>query len=313
MARAAAAGTWVFAREWRRVRHAGAEPRSDAAARALGRAFVHAATRLGATFIKVGQIASTRADLLPRPLVAELMALQDRVPPFPFEQARRTIEADLGKPIESVFREIDPEPLAAASVAQVHRAVLRSTGEPVAVKIRRPDVVEKIELDRAILLFLGGVLERVVPSLRLVSLREALRTFGNAVEEQTSLTAEARNNARFRAALTFADDPDIGFPRLVPEACSDAVLTMELIEGVREQDLEAQGLDVRRIVSAGMRAVCRMIFLHGFVHADLHPGNLRFLPPGRVIFLDLGLVGTLVDADRLSSRRSCTRSPPATG
>jgi ubiquinone biosynthesis protein len=132
-----------------------------------------------------------------------------------------------------------------------------------------------------------------------VSLAEALETFCNAVEAQIHLENEAANNGRF--AANFAGDPDVHFPRLVPEACSDAVLTMEFVDGIREEDIEAHGLDVPRIVDAGMRAVCRMIFLHGFVHADLHQGNLRFLPPGRVVFLDLGLIGTLDDTDRLTS------------
>ena len=181
----------------------------------------------------------------------------------------------------------------------MHRAVWRATGETVAVKVRRPDILDKVRLDRAILLFLGRTAERVAPSLRLVSLAEAIETFCNAVEAQIHLVNEANNNARF--AANFAGDEDVRFPRLVPEACSDAVLTMEFIEGVHEQDLEARGMDIPRIVGAGVRAVCRMIFLHGFVHADLHQGNLRFMPPGRVVFLDLGLVGELEDADRMTS------------
>jgi ubiquinone biosynthesis protein len=260
---------------------------------------VDVGTRLGATFIKVGQIASTRSDLLPRPLVDELARLRDQVPPFGFDEVRRTVEADLGRPLETLFASFDPEPVAAASVAQVHRAVWRATGETVAVKVRRPDILDKVRLDRAILLFLGRTAERVAPSLRLVSLAEAIETFCNAVEAQIHLVNEADNNARF--AANFAGDEDVRFPRLVPEACSDAVLTMEFIEGVHEQDLEARGMDIPRIVDAGVRAVCRMIFLHGFVHADLHQGNLRFMPPGRVVFLDLGLVGELEDADRLTS------------
>lgn len=290
-----ASGTFV--RRWRARRGT-----DQAAARALGEALVRLCTELGATFIKVGQIASTRADLLPRPLVEELAALQDRVPPFPFAVVRDTIEAELGAPLEAVYAAFDPEPIAAASVAQVHRAVLRADGAAVAVKVRRPDVVDKLQLDRSILLAVARALERVVPSLRLVSLEHAVRTFCAAVEEQIHFTQEAANNARFRA--NFAGDPDVAFPRLCPEACSDAVLTMELVDGVRESELEAHGVDVRRIVTAGMRCVCRMIFLHGFVHADLHAGNLRFFPPGRVVLLDLGLVGRLTDDDRITTAQT---------
>ena len=259
-------------------------------------------TRLGATFIQIGQIASTRADLLPGPLVDELVALQDRVPAFPFEQVRRTIESDLGRPLEDVFADFETLPIAAASVAQVHRAVLRSNGSRVAVKVRRPDILEKIRLDRSILLAVGGALERVVPTLRLVDVQGALRTFCDAVGQQAHLRNEADHNRRFTA--NFAGDPDVGFPALHPEACSDAVLTMDFVDGVRENELAEAGVDVRALVATGMRCVCRMIFLHGFVHADLHPGNLRFQPPGRLVLLDLGLVGEISEADRITTART---------
>src|SRR5262249_52092048 len=201
-----------------------------------------------------------------------------------------------------------PEPVAAASVAQVHRAVLRSCGAVVAVKVRRPDIVEKAALDRSILLFVGRTLERLIPTVRLMALEGALRAFCDAVAEQIHLGNEARNNARF--STNFAGDPDIAFPRLYPEACADSVLTMEFVAGVHEGDLAREGVDVRALVATGMRCVCRMIFLHGFVHADLHPGNLRFLPPARLVLLDLGLVGSLSDADRVMTAR--TPFPPST-
>lgn len=177
---------------------------------AFGAAYVAFATRLGATFIKVGQIASTRADLLPPALIGELALLRDQVPPFPFAIVRDTVETALGRPLDAVFAAFAPEPVAAASVAQVHRAVLRDGGQVVAVKVRRPDVLDKVRLDRAILLAAGGLLERLFPSLRLVSLREALATFCAAVEAQIHLAGEARNNARFTRA--FAGDPTSRFP-----------------------------------------------------------------------------------------------------
>ena len=298
IAAAALVAAVVFGRAWLAGRGRGAER----APRAGGRALTVLCTRLGATFIKVGQIASTRADLLPEPLVEELAVLQDRVAPFPFATVRQTIESELGAPVESIYAAFDAEPVAAASVAQVHRAVLRADGSEVAVKVRRPDIVDKVRLDRSILLAIARGLERVAPSLRLVSLEEAVRAFCDAVEEQIHFTQEAENNARFRA--NFADDPDIAFPRLYPQACSDAVLTMEFVAGVHETEIEANGVDVHRIVTAGMRCVCRMIFVHGFVHADLHAGNLRFFPPGRVVLLDVGLVGRLSDDDRISTAQT---------
>jgi ubiquinone biosynthesis protein len=179
--------------------------------------------------------------------------------------------------------------------------VLRGSDQWVAVKVRRPDILEKVRLDRSILLFLARALERLVPSLRLISLEDAVRSFCEAVEQQIHLSNEAAHNRRF--TQNFADETEVRFPRLFPAACSDAVLTMEFVEGVHESDLEAAGIQVHRVVAAGMRAVCRMIFLHGFVHADLHPGNLRFTPPGCIVLLDLGLVGTLDEVDRLTTAR----------
>jgi ubiquinone biosynthesis protein len=268
--------------------------------RAFARALVRACSSLGATFIKVGQIASTRADLLPPPIIEELSKLQDRLPPF--GDVERIIERELGQPVDRIFAEFDREPVAAASVAQVHRARLRSSegGEPgaeVAVKVRRPDIVDKVALDRSILLLLARTMEMIVPSLRLISLEEAMRSFCDGVEEQLRLDLEARNNLRFQE--NFADDDEIVFPRLHERWCSEAVLTMEFIEGIHERDLERAGIDLEQLVMAGMRAVCRMIFLHGFVHADLHPGNLRFEAPCRIVMLDLGLVGSLDERDRL--------------
>lgn len=269
------------------------------AAHATGAALTALCTRLGATFIKIGQIASTRSDLLPPGVVEELKALQDRVPPFAFSAVEATLEREFGRPLDQVFADFERQPVAAASVAQVHRATLRGSGRTVAVKIRRPDISDKMEMDRSILLFLARVGERVVPSLRLVSLEAAIRQFCDAVADQIDLSLEARNNRRFQA--NFADDPDIGFPQLEDALCTEAVLTMEFVEGVREEEIAEAGVDAQRVVEAGMRAVARMIYLHGFVHADLHPGNLRFLPPGEIVFLDLGLVGEIAESDRVTS------------
>lgn len=267
--------------------------------RAAGRATVVFCSRLGATFIKVGQIASTRGDLLPLPLIREISKLQDRVPPFPFAEVRATIERELGQPLEAVYREFESEPVAAASVSQVHRAVLAESGDVVAVKVRRPDIERLVALDRSILVFLAGILERMIPSLRLVSLADAMLHFCDAVALQLRFDLEAEHNQRFTA--NFAEDPDIDFPRLYPSLSSTGVLTMGFVDGVHETELEAAGVDPQRIARAGMRCVCRMIFLHGFVHADLHPGNLRFFPPGKIVLLDLGLVGALTPEDRRSA------------
>jgi ubiquinone biosynthesis protein len=285
----------VFLRETWRLRGDG----RSGLLRAAGRAQVALCERLGATFIKVGQIASTRGDLLPPELVDELATLRDQVPPFPFAQVRAVIESSLGRPLEEIYLRFDETPVAAASVAQVHRATLRDGGAVVAVKVRRPDVAEKVALDRSILLVAARFAERVIPSLRLVSLEEAIATFCDAVEHQIHLCNEADHNRRFRA--NFAGEPDLHFPALFESACSDEVLTMEFIEGLREDELAGSDVDLRHVVMAGMRCVCRMIFSHGFVHADLHPGNRRFDANGRIVLYDLGLVGELDDRDRLTN------------
>jgi ubiquinone biosynthesis protein len=287
----------VFAREAMRLRREG----RSGLVRAFARSQVALASRLGATFIKVGQIASTRGDLLPPEAIEELSQLRDQVPPFSYAEVRQVIERSLGRPLEAIFDRFDPEPVAAASVAQVHRARLAADGADVAVKVRRPDVAEKVALDRSILLAGARFAERVVPSLRLVSVAEAVATFCDAVEHQLHLANEADHNRRFRA--NFRDEPDLHFPALFEDACSDEVLTMEFVDALREEELFARGVDLRKVVTTGMRCVCRMIFSHGFVHADLHPGNLRFEPDGRIVLFDLGLVGTLSDSDRLTNAR----------
>jgi len=294
----ASAGAALLAGRERRRRRGTA----NASARALGVAAVSLCTRLGATFIKLGQIASTRPDLLPKPFIEELSVLQDKVAPFPFAAVRRTVEEQLGRPLEELFARFDPEPVAAASVSQVHRAVLPGTDTVVAVKVRRPDIADKVRLDRSVLVTLAAFLEKVVPSLRLVSLRESVSSFCDAVEEQLDFVGEARNNERFRA--NFADDPDVEFPRLHHDWCAGAVLTMDFIDGVRERDLENSQVSIEGIVSTGMRCVCRMIFSHGFVHADIHPGNVLFQAPQRIVLYDLGLVGRLTDADRLTTAKT---------
>ena len=201
----------------------------DALLRALGAALRTTFTRLGATFIKVGQIASTRGDLLPRAITTELAKLQDSVPAEDFDDVRRLLERELGGPIESRFADFDPVPVAAASVAQVHRARLPD-GTVVAVKIRRPGIRRTVRLDRSILFFLTQGLERVVPSLRLVSLPEAVATFCDAVEVQLSLRREAEHNRRFTAM--FSDDEEIAFPVLHDDLCTDALLTMDFVEEI---------------------------------------------------------------------------------
>ncbi len=290
----------VYLRERLRLRGKGAESRQ----RAAGRALLQLCNRLGATFIKIGQILSTRADLLPQPLLDELAVIQDQVPPFPFPVVRATVEAELGRPLEGVYERFEEEPVAAGSIAQVHRAVLRATGEDVAVKVRRPDIRRKMLLDRAILKSGARFLERVSRGARLLSIEQAVEEFCAAVAQQIDFVREAENNARLSAfAVKMKAHEDWIFPATFPAASTQAVLTMEWAEGLREDELPGSGVDLPLLIRNVARAVCKCVYLNGFVHADPHPGNVRFLPPGKCVMFDFGLVAELDPEERRAFAR----------
>jgi len=269
---------------------------------ALGVAVAFLFTRLGATFIKVGQIISTRPDIFPENFLEPFLGLQDRVPPFTFAAARRIVEEDFGRPLDQVFEAFGEKPVASASVAQVHRAVLRDAELPaslpskvVAVKVRRPGIVRRAYLDEAILRFGARVLA-LVPTFSLISPVETVTEFCDAVNKQLDFRIEADNNRRFRR--NFEHEPHLVIPALVEQLCSDRVLTMEFIEGVKADKLDALGIDRAFVARKGLEGIARMIFQHGFIHADLHPGNMLFLTGNRIAVFDLGLVGILDDHDR---------------
>lgn len=272
-----------------------------AALKALGRALRFLLEGLGATFIKVGQIVSTRPDLFPGEIVGELALLQENVAPFGIRQVRRIIEEDLGRPLEQIFVEFDQQPVAAASVAQVHRARLREGGELVAVKVRRPSIARWAELDQSIVLCVAHQLE-LIPSLRMLCPVDAARQFCDAVNRQLDFRIEAANNRRFRR--NFKDFPEVVFPRLHDALCSARVMTMEFVRGYREREFAQAGIDPKRVAGLGIKLFCQMTLIDGFVHADLHPGNVRYLPDHRVALFDLGLTAELTEADRLTFART---------
>lgn len=245
---------------------------------------------LGATFIKLGQVMSTRPDLFSPELIAELKLLQDRLPPFSGAAARRQIEQELGRPVDEVFAELDEEPVAAASVAQVHRGVLRD-GTEVAVKVLRPDVRRKTERDGSILLALAKLAQRLSHAAKHANLVGHVEHFLDGVLAQTDLNTEAENYERFRANFEGVDH--IVFPHVYPEASGQTVMTMDFFRGLK---VDAIPVELREGTATRLRrAFLKMLFDDGFLHADLHPGNLLVREDGRIAIFDVGLAKHMDD------------------
>jgi ubiquinone biosynthesis protein len=248
---------------------------------------------LGPTFIKLGQILSTRPDVIPQSFVREFEKLQDDVPSFPFEAVLAQISTELGGPVEQFFAEIDPVPLAAASIAQVHRARLKS-GEDVVIKVRRPGIVEIVESDIGALLALAGLAERHVSGSELYDPVGVVREFARTIRREMDFSREAHTIEKFRD--NFVKTPWMYFPHVYWEQTSRAVLTMEYVAGIKVSDREkliGQGLDDTLIARRGADAFLEMVLKHGFFHGDLHPGNVLILPGNVICLLDYGIVGRL--------------------
>jgi ubiquinone biosynthesis protein len=255
---------------------------------------------LGATFIKLGQFLSTRADLLPPEYQTELAKLQDSAPPFDSKMAKEMIEAELGQPTGALFASFDLEPLAAASIGQAHAATLRD-GLEVIVKIRRPGVVEQVEEDLEILQNLASAMSRHWEFAAPYDVEGLAQEFAQTLRSELNYLQEARNAERF--ALNFAGDPKVHIPRVFWEMTTSRALTLERIRGVKVSDLdslEANGIDRRAMAERGTEVILKMIFEDGFFHADLHPGNFFIEPDGRYGLIDFGMVGS-VD-ERLQGR-----------
>jgi ubiquinone biosynthesis protein len=265
----------------------------------FARCFVGLFRALGATFVKVGQIMSTRPDLFPPHVIRALETLQDNVGPFAYAHVQRTFVEEFGRAPEELFEEISPVPIASASVAQVHKARLPD-GRVVAVKVRRPKLDELVAFDLRVMRGFAHVLG-LVPSIGLLAPVESVEEFGRGILMQLDFAIEARNNRKFRE--NFKDDRDVTFPALVDELCSSRVLTMEFIDGTKILNFRQTPSDPKRLAEIGFRVMLKMVFEDGFVHADLHPGNIFITRDDRVAILDLGLVGELDGTHRAGFAR----------
>ena len=258
--------------------------------------------RLGPIFVKFGQVLSTRRDLLPTDVADELAKLQDRVPPFPAAQARALVEQAFGKPIDAVFSHFEAEPVASASIAQVHFAVLKG-GREVAVKVLRPGMLEVIEDDLSLLRTLARWVERLSADGKRLKPREVVAEFDNYLHDELDLVREAANAAQLRRNMQGLNL--VLVPEMVWDYCTTGVIVMERMNGVpisQMQRLRDAGVDIPKLARDGVTIFFTQVFRDGFFHADMHPGNIQVsIEPatfGRYVALDFGIVGTLTEFDK---------------
>lgn len=248
---------------------------------------------LGPTFIKFGQFLSTRADILPPNYIKEFAKLQDSVPPFSFEEVAAEIRKELGREIPDLFASFEREAIGAASIAQAHRATLLS-GEDVVVKVRRPGILDLVETDIEALMLLAMMAEKHLPNSDIYDPVGQVRELSRTIRREMDLSLEGRTIERF--AANFAGDSTVYFPKVYWSVTSKALLTMEMIEGLKVTDissLNAAGLDPKLIARRGADAFVKMVLQHGFFHGDPHPGNILILPDNVICMLDFGMTGRI--------------------
>lgn len=259
-----------------------------------GERLARALNEAGPSFIKLGQALSTRSDILGEDLTDDLSSLQDNLPPFPTAEAKRSIEVELGAPVEELFLEFDDTPVAAASIAQVHFAVTHD-GRKVAVKVLRPGIEEAFRRDLDLFRWVAEIAEQTQPQLMRLKPRESIKTLADTVELEMDLRFEAAAAAELRE--NFADDPDFKVPEVDWQLTGKRVLTTErLIDGIPLDDRDAivaAGLDPLDILIKAASASFRQVFRDGFFHADTHPGNMFVLPDGCIAVVDFGIMGRI--------------------
>lgn len=293
---AGAVGVWAVVGR----RHGKAASRRDLSRRLRG-AFTH----LGPTFIKMGQILSSGEGIFPEELVQEFRQLRDRVPPESFERVRATVEADLGQTIESLFSSFDREPVAAASIAQVHRATLR-TGEEVVVKVQRPGIALTVGRDLSAMAWLAPFLTGRIPVAALANPPAIVELLAETIVEELDFRLEAQNMLDVATVLDHGGQQAMVVPRPHPTLVTKRVLVMERLDGFAFDDVDgmrAAGIDTAAVVRAGIVTLFEGSMIYGVFHGDLHGGNLVVLPDGRVGLLDHGITGRFGDVQRVAFLR----------
>jgi ubiquinone biosynthesis protein len=253
---------------------------------------------LGPIFVKFGQMLSTRRDMVPPDIANDLAKLQDRVPPFPSEQALAVIKRAYGKEASEVFAEFDNIPVASASVAQVHRARLK-TGEKVAVKVLRPGIQKVIGHDVQILDLIASLIELLWYDGKRLKPREVVAEFAKHLDDELDLIREASNCSQLRR--NFRDSTLLAVPEVYWDYCTSEVMVMTWMDGIpisQVDELRRRGVDIPRLASAGVEIFFTQVFRDGFFHADMHPGNILVTDQGKYIALDFGIMGTLNESDK---------------
>jgi ubiquinone biosynthesis protein len=273
----------------------GIDPAVDGSSR--GRHLRDMLDELGPTFVKFGQLLSTRPDVVPPDIIAELRSLQDDVRPFPFADVERTIQEELDQPIERLFVEFEETPLAAASIGQVHRATLPN-GRRVVVKVQRPNAPRQIEADLALLYQAARLAKERIRALDFIDANEIVDEFARSIRQELDYRAEGRNAEAFHR--NFAGHPHVVVPKVYWSYTRARVLTLEYLDGVQLADLDVERWTLdqrRRLAYLIAEAWMTMIFRHGFFHGDPHPANIMVLSPERIGLVDFGLSGKLTDED----------------
>lgn len=298
---------WDFWREARLAARAGgrtARERMSRRHRQRAIQFRETAVEMGGVLIKLGQFFSTRVDIMPDEYIQELAKLQDTVPPVPFEEIKKVIEADFGRPLEEIFVEFNPEAHAAASLAQVHKAKTRE-GDEVAVKVLRPGIERLVDIDLATFAYLMEGVHRFTRFGQRTDIPMIVQEFSRTLGDELDMFREGFNAVRFREM--FAADKIIYIPKIYWDYSTDRVLTLEAVDGIKISDyakLEANGISRHEVANEVVQSYLKQVLDDGFFHADPHPGNLFVMPGPVITFVDFGMVGKITPAMKTSLREA---------